>query len=165
MNLSLFAGSPFFAAHRQRLLAAGLKFVSAPRSFATAFPDGSWLGVEGNVEATAERIVTVSQADAARWRAMAAAFAQEAPHFFALLAAPLPSWEALRAIWRAWRARGSAWVGEAGRLLVASPRDWLDENFESEKLKAMMGAWALHLDFSPDVAGGALFAYLAKFCY
>ena len=160
MNLSLFAGSPFFAAHRQRLLAAGLEFVSAPRSFATAFPDGSWLGVEGNVEATAQRIATVSQADAARWRVMAAAFAQEAPHFFALLAAPLPSWEALRAVWQAWRARGSAWVGQAGRLLVASPRDWLDENFESEKLKAMMGAWALHLDFSPDVAGGALFAYL-----
>jgi phytoene dehydrogenase-like protein len=160
MNLSLFAGSPFLAAHRQRLLAAGLEFVTAPSGFATAFPDGSWLGVESTLEATAARIAAISETDAARWRAMAAAFAQEAPHFFALLAASLPSWAALRAIWQAWRARGSGWIGDAARLLLASSRDWLDENFESEKLKAMMGAWGLHLDFSPDVAGGALFVYL-----
>jgi phytoene dehydrogenase-like protein len=160
MNLSLFAGSPFFAAHQQRLLAAGLEFVTAPRGFATAFPDGSWLGVERDVEATAGRIAAISEADAARWRAMAAAFVQDAPHFFALLAAPIPSWAALGVIWQAWRARGSAWLGDAARVLLASPRNWLDENFESEKLKAMMGAWALHLDFSPDIAGGALFAYL-----
>src|ERR1700735_4901119 len=43
MNLSLFAGSPFFAAHKDRLLAQGLAFVGAERCFATALPDGSLL--------------------------------------------------------------------------------------------------------------------------
>ena len=160
MNLSLFAGSPFFAAHKDRLLAHGLAFVSAEQCFATAFPDGSWLGVERSLEATAQRIAALSPLDAQRWRAMVAAFAQDAPHIFALLAAPLPSMQALRAIFAAWRSRGTGWVADTARLLVASPREWLDENFENAKLKTMMAAWGMHLDFAPDCAGGALFPYL-----
>ena len=160
MNLSLFAGSPFFGAHKERLLAQGLAFVGAERCFATAFPDGSWLGVEKDLEATASRIAALSATDAERWRVMAAAFADDAPHLFALLASPLPSWQALRAIYAAWRGRGTTWVADTARLLLASPREWLDENFESPKLKAMMAAWGMHLDFAPDCAGGALFPYL-----
>ena len=160
MNLSLFAGSPFFAAHKDRLAAHGLAFVGAEQCFATAFPDGDWLGVERNIEATAGRIAALSPADAQRWRAMVTAFAEDAPHIFALLGSPMPSLPALRAVFAAWRARGAAWVADTARLLVASPREWLDENFESEKLKAMMAVWGMHLDFSPDCAGGALFPYL-----
>jgi phytoene dehydrogenase-like protein len=160
MNLGLFAGSPFFAAHKDRLFAQGLSFVTAEHCFASAFPDGSWLGVEKNPEANAQRIAMHSAADAARWRAMTAAFAQDAPHIFGLLGAPMPSWQAARTIFAAWRARGTNWVADTARLLASSPREWLDENFENDKLKAMLGVWGMHLDFSPDVAGGALFPYL-----
>ena len=160
MNLSLFAGSPFFAAHKDRLLAHGLDLVAAEHCFATAFPDGTWLGVEKNPEANARRIAALSTADAERWRAMTAAFGQDAPHIFALLGSPLPSWQALRVALAAWRARGTAWLAETVRLLVTSPREWLDANFEDAKLKAMLAIWGMHLDFSPDCAGGALFPYL-----
>lgn len=160
MNLGLFAGSPFFAAHKDRLVAQGLDFVSAERCFATAFPDGSWLGVEKNAEANANRIAKFSPADAERWRAMTNAFGADAPHIFALLGAPLPSWQALRVAYAAWRTRGIAWVADTIRLLLSSPREWLDENFSDAKLKAMLAIWGMHLDFSPDCAGGALFPYL-----
>lgn len=160
MNLGLFAGSPFFTAHRDRLLAHGLNFVGAERCFATAFPDGGWLGVEKNAAANAGRIARFSAADAARWHAMTAAFGADAPHIFGLLGSPLPSWQALRVAYGAWRTRGTAWVAETVRLLLASPREWLDDNFESEKLKTMLAMWGMHLDFSPDCAGGALFPYL-----
>ncbi len=160
MNLGMFAGSPFFAAHKDQLIAHGLEFVSAEHCFASAFPDGSWLGVDKNLEATAARIAAVSPSDAERWRAMVTAFAQEAPHIFALLGSPLPSWQALWTVFAAWRARGTAWVADTARLLVASPREWLDENFDSAKLKAMLAVWGMHLDFSPDCAGGALIAYV-----
>jgi len=56
MNLSLFAGSPFFAAHKDRLIGAGLAFAAAEKCFATAFPDDTWLGVERDLDATAGRI-------------------------------------------------------------------------------------------------------------
>jgi phytoene dehydrogenase-like protein len=160
MNLSLFAGSPFFTAHKDRLLAQGLNFVSAQHCFATAFPDGSWLGVHKDLDATAARIATFDAGDAERWRAMVASFGVDAPHIFALLGSPLPSAAALRAVYNAWRTRGTAWLAETARLLVASPREWLDENFASDKLKTMMAIWGMHLDFSPDCAGGALFPYL-----
>jgi phytoene dehydrogenase-like protein len=160
MNLGLFAGSPFFAAHKDRLLPHGLDLVTAERCFATPFGDGTWLGVEKNPDANATRIEAFSAADAARWRAMTAAFGADAPHIFGLLGSPLPSWQALRVAFSAWRARGTAWLAETARLLLASPREWLDENFESEKLKTMLAIWGMHLDFSPDCAGGALFPYL-----
>ena len=160
MNLGLFAGSPFFAAHKDRLIAAGLGFAGAEQCFATAFPDGTWLGVEKNSEANAGRIAAFSAADAERWRAMTAAFGGDAPHIFGLLGVPLPSWQALRVAFAAWRARGTAWVADTVRLLLASPREWLDDNFESAKVKAMLAIWGMHLDFSPDCAGGALFPYL-----
>ena len=91
---------------------------------------------------------------------MTAAFGADAPHIFGLLGSPLPSWQALRVAFGAWRTRGTAWVAETVRLLLASPREWLDENFENEKLKTMLAMWGMHLDFSPDCAGGALFPYL-----
>ena len=160
MNLGLFAGSPFFAAHKHRLLANGLKFVGAEQCFATAFPDGTWLGVGKDAQANAARIEAVSPADAERWRAMTWAFSEDAPHIFALLGSRSPSWAALRVAYSAWRARGTAWVADTVRLLLSSPREWLDENFESDKVKAMLAIWGMHLDFSPDVAGGALFPYL-----
>jgi phytoene dehydrogenase-like protein len=160
MNLSLFAGSPFLAAHRERLSAAGLAFVAARHCFASAFPDGTWLGVDHDLETTAARIAHLSRADAEHWRTLSAAFASEAPHLFALLAAPMPSRAALLAVWGAWRAKGASFVADTVRLLLASPRNWLDAHFESEPLKATMAAWGMHLDFSPDVAGGALFPYL-----
>ena len=160
MNLSLFAGSPFFAAHKAALLRHGLAFLPARDTFATAFPDGSWLGVSGDIAETEGRIAAISPEDAQAWRAMATAFATDAPHFFSLLGAPLPSRAAARAIWAAYRAKGLAGLGDMGRLLLSSPRDFLDRHFSSTKLKAMMAVWGLHLDFPPDAAGGALFPYL-----
>ena len=160
MNLSLFAGSPFFAAHKEGLLRHGLAFVPAPDSFASAFPDGSWLGVSRDLEVTAARIAAVSDIDARAWRAMVAAFAADAPHIFALLGSPMPSRQAAAALWRLARAKGLAGLGDLARLILSSPRDFLDRHFESASLKAMMGVWGLHLDFPPDAAGGALFPYL-----
>jgi phytoene dehydrogenase-like protein len=160
MNLSLFAGSPFFQAHKDGLTRHGLGFVPAGNSFASAFPDGTWLGVSQDVETTAARVAAVSPGDAEAWRAMVAAFGSQAPHLFALLGAPMPSWQSARTLWGLYRAKGWAGLGALARLLVASPRDFLDRHFESEKLKAMMAVWGLHLDFPPDAAGGALFPYL-----
>ena len=92
---------------------------------------------------------------------MVAEFAADAPHLFALLGSPMPSWAAVHG-----RVGGLAGQGHGlgsptpARLLLASPRDFLDRHFESAKVKATMAAWGMHLDFPPDAAGGALFPYL-----
>jgi phytoene dehydrogenase-like protein len=160
MNLSMFAGSAFFNKNKDALFAHGLGFAPASDCFASVFRDGTWLGVSSDLETTAGRIAAFSARDAAAWRAMFSEFGADAPHIFGLLGSPMPSFAAAKVAWNAWRTRGTAWLYETVKLLLSSPRDFLDARFENPKVKAMMAAWGLHLDFSPDVAGGALFPYL-----
>jgi phytoene dehydrogenase-like protein len=160
MNLSMFAGSAFFNANKAELLSHGLGFVPAADCFASVFRDHTYLGVSTDLEKTTAGIAALSQRDAAAWRAMVAEFGGDAPHIFGLLGAPMPSVAAARVVWKAWRAKGTTWLYETVRMLLASPRDFLDARFEHPKLKAMMAAWGMHLDFAPDSAGGALFPYL-----
>ncbi len=163
MNLSLFAGSPFFQAHKERLLAHGLDFAPAQDCFATAFPDGRWFGVSQDLETTLSRVAAFSPEDGERWRDMAAAFAGDAPHIFAMLGAAMPSVELMRKLFAAWRGKGTAWLLDVLKLAVSSPRDFLDARFTSPQIKAAIAAWGMHLDFPPDMAGGALFPYLETF--
>ena len=160
MNLSMFAGSAFFNKNKDDLIAHGLGLIPAPNCFASVFRDQTWLGVSTNLDDTAARIAALSEKDAAAWRAMLAEFGADAPHIFGLLGSPMPSFASAKVTWKAWRSRGTRWLYDTLRLLVGSPRDFLDSRFENPKVKAMMAAWGLHLDFSPDVAGGALFPYL-----
>jgi phytoene dehydrogenase-like protein len=160
MNLSMFAGSAFFATYKQELLANGLGFAPAADCFASVFRDGTYLGVSTDLEKTVAGIAALSPGDAVAWRAMLSEFGTDAPHIFGLLGSPMPSFAAAKVLWKAWREKGSGWLYDTARLLFASPRDFLDARFRNAKLKAMMGAWGLHLDFAPDIAGGALFPYL-----
>src|SRR5690606_18818207 len=68
MNLSLFAGSAFHKKYANELKAHGLEFAPATDCFASAFPDGSWLGVSTDIDRTAGRIAAFSAADADTWR-------------------------------------------------------------------------------------------------
>ncbi|OJU92201.1 MAG: dehydrogenase [Burkholderiales bacterium 66-5] len=160
MNLSMFAGSPFFATHKDRLLQAELGLVPVTHSFSSVLADGGWLGVDTDLASTAARIAARNAKDAETWRAMAQAFAADAPHLFAFMGSPMPSWQLARNLWRMWRAKGLLWCMQTARMLLSSPRDWLAAHFEDDGVRALMGAWGLHLDFGPDVAGGALFPYL-----
>jgi phytoene dehydrogenase-like protein len=160
MNLSMFAGSGFFAAHRQALLAHGLAFVPVENCFATVFRDGTYLGVSRTLDKTLAGISALSPADAKAWRDLLGQFGRDAPHIFALLGSPMPSIAAAKVVWKAWRAMGTNGLFDIAKLLLGSPRDFLDARFEHPKVKAMMAAWGLHADFAPDVAGGALFPYL-----
>ncbi len=160
MNLSMFAGSAFHGALAGDLARHGLGFVPAEHCFASIFRDQTWLGVSKDLDVTAGRIAALSQRDAAAWKTMFAEFGGDAPHIFGLLGSPMPSFAAAKVVWKAWREKGTGWLYDTVRMLLASPRDFLDARFENEKVKTMMAAWGLHLDFSPDTAGGALFPYL-----
>jgi phytoene dehydrogenase-like protein len=160
MNLGLFAGSPFMRSHGEALMRHGLAFAGAGDCFATPFADGTWFGVSNDTAKNIARVSAFSSADAETWRRMSEAFGSDAPHIFSLLGSPMPSRALLSIGWKAWRARGLPWIIDTLRLLVSSPRAFLDQSFESDKIKATLGAWGMHLDFSPDIAGGALFPYL-----
>jgi phytoene dehydrogenase-like protein len=160
MNLSMFAGSPFLARHRQALIANGLAFVPAARSFATVFRDNTFLGVDSDLNSTLKGIEALSPSDAKSWKYMLDTFQVDAPFIFALLNNRMPSMKSAQVLLNAVRKQGLTWLYDLIRLLVSSPREYLDAHFVNPKVKTMMAAWGLHLDFAPDVAGGALFPYL-----
>lgn len=160
MNLSMFAGSAFHRVYATELAAHGLKFVPAPHCFASVFPDDTYLGIGTDAAANLAAIKALSVKDAESFAAMSAGFGTMAPHLFGLLGAPMPSFASVKTVWKAWQTGGMPLLTDLLRLLLSSPRGFLDRHFEHEKLKATMAAWGLHLDFPPDVAGGALFPYL-----
>lgn len=160
MNLSLFAGSAFHKDHAAELAAAGLEFVPVKNCFASVFPDGRWLGVSTDFAETKARIAAFSARDAETWEALAADFPRRATSLFALLGSPMKKRAIARFLWSAWRREGTEGGIELLRFLLSSPRAWLDRTFESPQIKALLGIWGMHLDFAPDIAGGALFPYL-----
>ena len=160
MNLSMFAGSPFLREYGEALGRHGLAFAPAEDCFASVFPDRTWFGVSKTLDTTLARLQAINPRDAEAWQAMLQEFGADAPHIFGLLGNAMPSWGAAKAVWKAWRQRGTAWPFDMLRLLLSSPRGFLDRRFADGNVKATLAAWGMHLDFPPDVAGGALFPYL-----
>ena len=160
MNLSLFAGSAFHRKYGAELARHGCAFVSVNRPFASSFPDGTWLGVSTDLAETTAMIARLSATDAKVWGDLVAGFGAEASHLFGLLGSPMRkrslAWCALQLL----RAKGVTGSLAMARFLMASPRAWLEETFTHPQVRALLGAWGMHLDFAPDVAGGALFPYL-----
>ncbi len=160
MNLNLFAGSAFFKAYGERLVQHGLEFAPATHCFASVFPDGKWFGVSTDPQETKKRIAALSAADAETWQKLLDEFPERAEYIFALLGNPMKMHILARLLAKAWMRKGFPWTISLARLLVSSPRKWLTENFTSPHVRATLGAWGLHLDFAPDIAGGAVFPYL-----
>lgn len=160
MNLSLLAGSPFFQEFGPELIAAGLEFAPAQSCFASAFPDGKWLGIGSDAEVNEASIHAFANSDSETWRALSAQFPDEAEHIFAILGSSFGFGAVAKNIWRLLRKKKLSGALDMGQFLASSPRAWLDQTFTSPHVKSTLAAWGMHLDFAPDIAGGALFPYL-----
>tara|TARA_R110002020_G_scaffold34066_27_gene103808 strand:- start:2992 stop:4566 length:1575 start_codon:yes stop_codon:yes gene_type:complete len=160
MNLSLFAGSGFFKAHGEDLIGRGLEFAPASHCFASVFEDGKWLGVSTGTGESRTRIAGFSENDAKAWDKLCAEFPGTAEYVFALLGNSMQMHTQGKLLAKALFRKGFSWTAGLARLLLSSPRKWLTETFESDHVRATMAAWGMHLDFAPDMAGGAVFPYL-----
>ena len=159
MNLSQFAGSWMMQTHGEELKRHGLAFVPTDHPFASVFPGGDWMGVTKNADRTIDRIRTFAgDADADAWRKLTDEFPERAEMVFALLGSPMSTRGLASLGWKGLRGMGGS--SDLVNFLISSPRAWLDSLFTSPELKAMMATWGMHLDFAPDVAGGALFPWL-----
>lgn len=160
MNLSLFAGSPFSKAYGAELARHGAEFAPVADCFASVFPDGTWLGVSTDPAATAARIRALSPRDADTWARLLAEFPARAEDLSGLLNSPAQKRAFAYFMFKLLRRRSIDGTLDLGRFLLSSPRRWLEETFEDTRVHALLAAWGMHLDFAPDVAGGAMFPYL-----
>ncbi|MBS3981130.1 MAG: NAD(P)/FAD-dependent oxidoreductase [Rhodobacteraceae bacterium] len=160
MNLSLFAGSPFFKAYGAELARHGCEFVPVDRPFSSSFPDGTWAGVSTVGDETLAAFRTLSPRDAETWEGLSNRFGAEAPHLFGLLGSEMKLRALAYFMFKTLRAKGLGGTLDMGRFLLSSPRAWAEETFAHPHIRALLGAWGMHLDFAPDVSGGAMFPYL-----
>ena len=160
MNLGLFAGGPVMAALGPDLERHGFALVPSDRPFCSVFPDGSMVGVHADNAATIAELEREAPEDIEAWQRLSAQLGQWAPYLTGLLGADMPSWSMARTGFRAWRALGSDGVLEMAKLALQSTRSFTGENFVNPKTRALMATWGMHLDFAPDISGGALFSFL-----
>ena len=160
MNLSLFAGSPFFQEFGAELSAAGLEFAAAEHCFASAFRDGRWLGIGNDAEVNVSKICAFANNDAKAWQELSEEFPEQAAHIFAILGSPFGFRAVAKNLWSLLRQKKLSGALDLGQFLASSPRAWLDQTFTSPHVKSTLAAWGMHLDFAPDIAGGAVFPYL-----
>ncbi|MEY8838801.1 phytoene desaturase family protein, partial [Cribrihabitans sp. XS_ASV171] len=106
MNLSLFAGSGFMAAHGEEMAQHGLEFTPIDRPFAQALEPGDHLGVTTDVEETLSTFH--SEADKTRWREMMADFPARAEVVGGLLGTPMRRRALAKFLWKSWRKLGTA---------------------------------------------------------
>ena len=102
----------------------------------------------------------LSPGDLTGWRGAAAYYSQMAPAFLPLHTMPLPSGAMLRQLARI-SMRGPTATLATARLAVDSLRQFVDRRFYSNEAKGLFSPWAFHLDFGPDIRGGAMFAFVS----
>lgn len=141
------------------------------RSEATVFaplPGGGHLSLSRDVGRTAESIARFSRGDAARWSAFSARVARLAGFLELLYDAPAPrpvgggldDLLRLAALGRRLRALGKTEMVELLRTLPMSVAELLDDWFEGEALKGVLGAGGIRGVFQGPRAGGTAFALL-----
>ncbi len=148
-NLNLFLASRFYAEHAAGLERHGFAAARTKYPFASAFPDASALGVTTDLSDTLSGLAALEPRDATGWGELYALFGRVAPTLFRLYAARAPSmamWRVLVSSALRLKLQGA---GELARLLASSCRELLDAHLASDKAKALVAPWGLHLDLGP----------------
>lgn len=160
MNLSLLAGSPFYAEHREALAKKGLELIIAEHSYGSLDADGRFLGIGTDLEANLNTIASFSAADAEAWKTWRADYDRCSPVLFELLGSPAAHSGPLELVFsRSGDLPDEVAIPLRG-ILLDSLRENLDRRFQSEVVQALIAAWAMHLDYAPDISGGCWMPFL-----
>ncbi len=147
----LFVASPAYEALGEDLHAAGLEFANTEYPTAVLTEDGRSLVMSTDETDTARRFDTVMAGQGAAFgKAIGDFFGTNADVTFGLLGNELYSRKAARVLWselRRRKVRGTfTFFGEA----LESCRTWLERDFESDLVRALIAPWVLHAGLGPD---------------
>ncbi|HSC01810.1 MAG TPA: NAD(P)/FAD-dependent oxidoreductase, partial [Solirubrobacteraceae bacterium] len=162
-NMNLFLGSPVAAELGTELERHGLRYASSDRPFANVYPGGKALRVRQGVAETLAELEAHDPADAAGWRELDALYARLSPALFSLYGSRLDTRSLARLAVAQVPGLGTDGCRELARLLVSSTRELAETYLHSPEAHALLACWGMHLDFGPDVSGGAMFPFLEAF--
>ena len=159
-NLSLFIGGGVMAALKDDLIANGLEFISSDKPYCSLFSNGKMIGITKDREKNLETLKTVAPGDVEAWKKLTEKFGALTPYLFPILGTELPSFAAARFLFKTWRNIGTQETLNLIRMLLQSSRAFTEEHFIHPETRALAAIWGMHLDYGPDISGGALFSFL-----
>jgi phytoene dehydrogenase-like protein len=160
MNQNLFLGSPVYAELGGDLERHGLRYRVSEKPYSNAFPDGTSLRVYKDRDRTVRLLREHSEADAEGFGLLEEKFEGFSKALLPVYGAPLPSARAAWDLLKATRNEGIAELTDLLQIVASSTRELGDAYFETPEMKALVATWGLHMDFGPDVSGGAMFPFL-----
>ena len=163
MNQNLFLVSPVYAELKDDLKRHGLEYLISDKPYCNVFPDHQSIRVYSDSDKTLEHIRAHHPEDARGWQQLYGHYQQLQQAFLPLYTTPLPSWQMIYKLWRGVRTIGLANMLTVIRLLLHSTRKLANAYFTTPEMQAVIATWGMHLDFGPDVSGGAQFPLLETF--
>ena len=134
MNLSLFAGSPFFKAYGAELTAHGLEFAPVDAALCQCLSRWQHGWASAPIWPTPRRgSRRCRRADAATWERCAPSFRREAEHLFGLLGSPMKIRALASFVFKMLRGKGLAGTLDLARFLMLSPRAVADADLRSRR--------------------------------
>jgi len=162
-NQNLFLASPVYKELKDDLERHGLKYAKSPNPYCCVFPDGKSLHVYSDREKTLNLLRQHSKKDAEGWSDLYDHFHAFQKSLLPLYATPLPSAQVGVGLTKALTTVGFAELVKLFRILASSTRYLGLDFFETRETRALISTWGMHMDFGPDVAGGAMFPFLETF--
>lgn len=163
MSYPLFVTTPFYAALKPRLEARGVRMVQAVSPTGVVLSDGRSLILAKD---RARNVAAFEQLHAGDGSAHAAAMAHvetNADLLFGLLGREPASLGAAGLVASAVVRRGGADMALLAGETLVSARDWLDQAFGSDLIKALIAPWVLHVGLGPESAMSAAMARIVMF--
>jgi phytoene dehydrogenase-like protein len=158
-NVALFAGSPVYQELKSDFDELGVRLIRTDKPYASVFR-GRPLRVYTNPERTFEEFGSFAPADASGWQKLTAFYRRTAQHFLPLFSMEMLSAEMLRHLCRMAAATPADALRLAG-LVRQTSHAFAATYVQSAEARGMLASWGYHLDFAPDIPGGAVFAFVA----
>jgi phytoene dehydrogenase-like protein len=159
-NLSLFASSLAYRELKSDLDALGVSFLSADKPYASIHRDHA-VRVFTDPGRTAESIATLSSRDAQGWLDLVEFYKRISPSVHPFFYTEMPSTAALARASEMVLGNHPADVWRFAALLRQSSTSFAKRYFQTPDVISVFQAWGYHLDFPPQKAGGALFAFIS----
>ena len=158
-NVGLFAASPVYRELKSEFDSLGVRLLRSDRPYASVHERRA-LRVYTNLEHTQNEFGAICARDAEGWRRLTAFYTRTAPNFLPLFSTELPSakmWEQLCRI----ATSGLRDAASLAKLLRQTSSQFAADYVESPEARGLLQSWGYHLDFGPNVPGGAMFAFVA----
>jgi phytoene dehydrogenase-like protein len=158
-NVGLFAASQVYRELKPDFDAFGLRLLRSDRTYASVHGSRA-VRIYTDTERTLQDLAAIDRRDAEGWQQLAAFYHRTAPLFMPLFSMEMPSAAMARQALRI----ATAGIGDAIRLAKLyrqTSRNFASGFFQSPEARGLLSAWGYHVDFGPDVPGGAVFAFVA----